>query len=95
MPDSTICNRRKVGIKQPEVIGKATARNEAAFLATTVGTTSLLALFAGQVKSECSLYCRVLNTKPPLINSSKECMPFRAGKLESLPAVYMPKICPA
>lgn len=58
---------RKVGIKQPEVIGKATARNEAAFLATTVGTTSLLALFAGQLPGDWGFFVPFLTAGTSLV----------------------------
>ena len=38
---------RMVGIKKPEVIGKGTVRNEAAFLITVVLSTSFVAVLAG------------------------------------------------
>ncbi|KAK9814053.1 hypothetical protein WJX73_010787 [Symbiochloris irregularis] len=43
---------RMVGIRNPEVIGKATVRNEAAFLGTVVLSSSLIALVAGQLPGD-------------------------------------------
>ena len=43
---------RQVGIKTPEAIGVPSARNDAAFLATVVGSTSVLALVLGQLPGD-------------------------------------------
>jgi hypothetical protein len=43
---------RQVGVQQPEVIGVPSVRNDAAFLATVVGTTSVLALVLGQLPGD-------------------------------------------
>ena len=38
---------RRVGVKVPDSIGKLSVRNDAAFLITVVGTTSVVAVAAG------------------------------------------------
>jgi hypothetical protein len=43
---------RQVGVKQPDAIGVPSVRNDAAFLATVVGTTSVLALVLGQLPGD-------------------------------------------
>ncbi len=43
---------RQVGVKQPEVIGIPSTRNDLAFLTTTVGVSSVLALVLGQLPGD-------------------------------------------
>ena len=43
---------RKVGIKAPEEIAKPSVRNDAAFLGTTVLTTSVIAVAAGSLPGD-------------------------------------------
>ena len=42
----------RVGIKKPELIGKPSVRNDAAFLVTLVGVTSVIAVVAGQLPGD-------------------------------------------
>ena len=43
---------RQIGIKEPEVIGVPSVRNDAAFLAAVVGGSSVLALVLGQLPGD-------------------------------------------
>ena len=42
----------RVGIKKPDLIGKPSVRNDAAFLYTLVGVTSVVAVAAGQLPGD-------------------------------------------
>lgn len=42
----------KAGIKKPDLIGKPSVRNDAAFLYTLVGVTSVIAVAAGQLPGD-------------------------------------------
>ena len=42
----------RVGIKKPDLIGKPSVRNDAAFLTTLVGVTSVIAVAAGQLPGD-------------------------------------------
>lgn len=43
---------KRVGIKNPDLIGKPSVRNDAAFLITLVGVTSVVAVMAGQLPGD-------------------------------------------
>ena len=43
---------KRVGIKNPEVIGKPSVRNDAAFLISLVGGTSVIAVLGGQLPGD-------------------------------------------
>ncbi len=42
----------RVGIKKPDLIGKPSVRNDAAFLTTLVGVTSVIAVAAGSLPGD-------------------------------------------
>lgn len=43
---------KRVGVKSPEAVGTPSTRNDAAFLFTVVGVTSVLAVAAGQLPGD-------------------------------------------
>lgn len=51
---------RMVGVKQPEKIAQISVRNDAAFLITVVGTTSVAAVLLGQLPGDWGFFSAYL-----------------------------------
>ena len=62
--DPRIPSRAQVGIKKPEMVAIPSVRNDAAFLFTTVGVTSVVAVAGGFLPGDWVRPAATLNPKP-------------------------------
>lgn len=77
---------RRVGVKVPDSIGKLSVRNDAAFLITVVGTTSVVAVAAGFLPGDWVRFIwEAAWSRPSTLHSTELSLSLAAGLLCALP----------